>query len=206
MTCLFRMKSSFLGAEYPFYTYLSETLEQEDFYRVSKTSFPPKSTPQTLESTVMRNISYPSPSFLVILPRTLASAIPPFHSSPFPFATSLLTHPARASCKAPKRHPFHHPPSRLFATMSFSNTDTGSKPADPYKAKNLDEPSVKEKVEGLNNFISACKFGMMTTRIASSGLLVSRCMAVAGKVSSPLRFAPRHAPPILKKKKKKGID
>lgn len=66
--------------------------------------------------------------------------------------------------------------------MSFSNADTGSKPADPYKAKNLDEPSLKEKVEDLSAFTDACKFGMMTTRDGKSGALVSRCMALAAKV------------------------
>lgn len=73
--------------------------------------------------------------------------------------------------------------------MSFSNADTGSKPADPYKANNTDDPSIQEKVEGLTAFISACKFGMMTTRDGSSGALVSRCMALAGKVSK-LPFQP----------------
>jgi len=65
----------------------------------------------------------------------------------------------------------------------FSNTNTGDKPADPYKAKNIDEASLTEKVEDLSSFISTSKFGMMTTRIASSGLLTSRCMALAGKES-----------------------
>lgn len=69
--------------------------------------------------------------------------------------------------------------------MSFSNTDTGDKHADPYKLKNLDNPPLKEKIEGLVNFVSSCKFGMMTTRIESSGLLASRCMAVAAKVRLP---------------------
>ena len=68
--------------------------------------------------------------------------------------------------------------------MSFSNTDTGSKPADPYKAKNIDHASIKDKVEDLSDFITACKFGMMTTRVGSSGQLVSRCMALAAKVLS----------------------
>ena len=71
---------------------------------------------------------------------------------------------------------------------SFSNTDTSGKPADPYKAKNIQDPALKEKVEDLNAFIEHCKFGMMTTRIASSGLLTSRCMALAAKV------CPFHAP------------
>jgi len=67
--------------------------------------------------------------------------------------------------------------------MSFSNADTGSKPADPYKEKNIDDASIKDKVEDLSEFISACKFGMMTTRDGSSGNLVSRCMALAAKES-----------------------
>ncbi|QSZ32790.1 hypothetical protein DSL72_002369 [Monilinia vaccinii-corymbosi] len=65
--------------------------------------------------------------------------------------------------------------------MSFSNANTGSKEADPYKAENIDTPSLKEKMEGLNTFIDACKFGMMTTRDAKTGALFSRCMAVAAK-------------------------
>ncbi len=81
---------------------------------------------------------------------------------------------------------------------SFSNTDTGSTPADPYKAKNLDDASIKEKVEDLSEFISNCKFGMMTTRDGTTGRLVSRCMALAAKVFPPLPHhhvtyvSPRH--------------
>ncbi|CAG8955337.1 hypothetical protein HYFRA_00011321 [Hymenoscyphus fraxineus] len=60
-----------------------------------------------------------------------------------------------------------------------SNADNG-KPLDPYKAKNLDqEPGIKEKIEDLCTFIEKSKFGMMTTRDAESGKLVSRCMALA---------------------------
>lgn len=68
--------------------------------------------------------------------------------------------------------------------MSFSNTDTGSKEADPYKAKNFDEQSLKTKVDDLAAFIDSTKFAMMTTRIASTGYLVSRAMALAAKVHS----------------------
>ncbi|KAI1139903.1 pyridoxamine 5'-phosphate oxidase [Hypoxylon sp. FL0543] len=65
---------------------------------------------------------------------------------------------------------------------SFSNTDTGDKPSGPYYNKNIDtDATLKEKVENLTKFVSSCKFGMMTTRDPSSGKLVSRCMAVAGK-------------------------
>jgi general stress protein 26 len=65
----------------------------------------------------------------------------------------------------------------------FSNTNVGDKNADPYRAKNEDEPGLQQKVEDLVRFIAGCKFGMMTTRIASSGLLTSRCMALAATVS-----------------------
>ncbi|KAK6537715.1 hypothetical protein TWF694_011883 [Orbilia ellipsospora] len=52
---------------------------------------------------------------------------------------------------------------------------------DPYKAKNLDmETSVEDKVNGLIDFVTECKFGMMTTRDRVSGMLVSRCMAITG--------------------------
>ncbi|KAI0165567.1 hypothetical protein GGR57DRAFT_126529 [Xylariaceae sp. FL1272] len=65
---------------------------------------------------------------------------------------------------------------------SFSNADTGSKPADPYSAKNKDNAvSTQDKVDALDRFVDASKFGMMTTRDPSSGRLVSRCMAVAAK-------------------------
>ena len=66
--------------------------------------------------------------------------------------------------------------------MSFSNTDTGDKTADQYKAKNLDDPPLKEKIEDLVNFVTSQKFGMLTTKIESSGLLASRCMSVAATV------------------------
>ena len=62
----------------------------------------------------------------------------------------------------------------------FSNTDTGNKTADPYTAKNIQEPSLKEKVEDLVQFIDKAKFCMLTTK-TSDGLLASRCMAVAAK-------------------------
>ena len=67
--------------------------------------------------------------------------------------------------------------------MSFSNADTGSKPADPYTEKNKQEPSLKEKVADLNAFVDKTKFCLMTTQ-TPDGLLASRCMALAAKVSS----------------------
>jgi hypothetical protein len=72
--------------------------------------------------------------------------------------------------------------TKILSNMSFSNADTGSKPSDPYKQKNLEDASLKDKVEDLITFAEKCKFCMMTTRIADSGMLVSRCMALAAKV------------------------
>jgi general stress protein 26 len=68
------------------------------------------------------------------------------------------------------------------SSNQFSNADTGSKPADPYTAKNLQDPSLKEKVEDLQSFVDKSKFCMMTTK-TQDGLLASRCMAVAARVS-----------------------
>jgi hypothetical protein len=67
--------------------------------------------------------------------------------------------------------------------MSLSNTDTGSKPADPFTAKNQEEPSLQEKIDDLVYFIEKNKFCMMTTK-TSDGKLASRCMALAAKVST----------------------
>lgn len=77
-------------------------------------------------------------------------------------------------------------PIAYSAMSSFSNADTGSKPADPYKAENKSDPELKAKIDDLVAFIESRKFGMMTTRIESSGLLVSRCMGVAARVWPPL--------------------
>ena len=66
--------------------------------------------------------------------------------------------------------------------MSFSNTDTGDKPADPYKMTNAEAVDLVTKLDDLVSFMEAQKFGMLTTRIASSGLLTSRAMGLAAKV------------------------
>lgn len=65
---------------------------------------------------------------------------------------------------------------------SFSNAETGNKPADPYTSKNIQDPSLKEKVEDLQGFVDKSKFCMMTTK-TQDGLLASRCMALAARVS-----------------------
>jgi len=67
--------------------------------------------------------------------------------------------------------------------QTFSNTS--SKHADPFKEANLDrEVPLAQKIGDLSEFISNCKFGMMTTRDANkSGNLVSRCMALVAKAS-----------------------
>merc|ERR1712230_139305 len=74
------------------------------------------------------------------------------------------------------------------STMSYSNADTGNKPADSYTQKNLDSASLEEKVNDLVTFAEKQKFCMMTTRIADSGLLVSRCMALAAKEGNGVDF------------------
>lgn len=84
-----------------------------------------------------------------------------------------------------------HPIPSTTATMSTNNagsntTSSGAPATDPYKAKNADnDVSLEEKVEALVKFAQANKFGMMTTRDAETGMLVSRCMAIAASV----RFA-----------------
>ena len=95
-----------------------------------------------------------------------------------PSRTLLFDPRIRSSLEASSRHLTTENANK----MSFSNTDTGDKPADPYKEQNKNETSLKEKVQDLVAFMEKCKFAMMTTRIGSSGLLVSRCMALAAKV------------------------
>jgi len=73
--------------------------------------------------------------------------------------------------------------------MSYSNTNTGSNPADPYKQKNLETgATLEESINDLGTFVDKQKFCMMTTSIADSGLLVSRCMALAAKESNGVDF------------------
>jgi len=66
--------------------------------------------------------------------------------------------------------------------MSSSiSTSSGSKPVDPYKAKNSDpEAPVENKIEDLVKFIKDIKYGMLTTKASDSDLLSSRAMALAG--------------------------
>jgi hypothetical protein len=70
--------------------------------------------------------------------------------------------------------------------MSYSNADTGSKPADPYKQQNVDNASLKDKVEDLSAFIEKTKFCLMTTHVAETNKLATRCMALAATVSGVL--------------------
>lgn len=97
----------------------------------------------------------------------------------------------------PRPFVFPRATSQVKMSAGFSNANTGSKPADPYKATNKDEPGTDEKIQALSNFISASKFGMMTTRIADSGLLVSRCMAVAAKVGGYSDLISARIPPCF---------
>lgn len=67
--------------------------------------------------------------------------------------------------------------------MAQQSADAPTKHADPYKEANLDtEVSLEQKIHDLSGFMTNCKFGMMTTRDAASGNLVSRCMALAAQV------------------------
>lgn len=67
---------------------------------------------------------------------------------------------------------------------------SGAPAVDPYKSKNTEEDiSLQERVEALVKFAQANKFGMMTTRDAETGMLVSRCMAIAASVSPQLNNA-----------------
>lgn len=87
------------------------------------------------------------------------------------------------------------------SSNTFSNTNTGDKPEDPYKAKNLDTTSTtKEKIDDLAKFMDSCKFGMMTTRDSTTSYLHSRCMALAAKVLICLPTCPcfdKHIPSLL---------
>lgn len=107
-----------------------------------------------------------------------------------------------------KNHPSSNQTAKEYRTeaennMSYSNTSTGNKSADPYKDANKDSPSLREKIEDLVSFIKNSKFGMMTTRTKESGLLSSRCMAVAAQVNTfPFSFLPSFLLPPPRHKKK----
>lgn len=63
------------------------------------------------------------------------------------------------------------------------STSAGTKPVDPYKAKNREDLPLAKKVEDLLEFITKTKYGMLTTKLSSDPeLLTSRCMALAGTV------------------------
>lgn len=112
-----------------------------------------------------------------ITPLSTSSSVPAFSLLTKP--SSRHYHPTTNLQSTHRIRPFSSTP---FSRMSFSNANVpDDKPADPYKATNLTNPDLKEKVEDLVSFIESCKFGMMTTRIESSGLLTSRCMALAAK-------------------------
>ncbi|UKZ73676.1 hypothetical protein TrVFT333_001326 [Trichoderma virens FT-333] len=68
--------------------------------------------------------------------------------------------------------------------MATAGATFGDKPADPYTKVNKDEVELDIKVTDLVDFITKCKFGMMTTIEASSqNNLVSRCMGLAATES-----------------------
>lgn len=88
----------------------------------------------------------------------------------------------RNTLTAPRQFNIHDAHRNINAMSSFSNADTGSKTADPYTEKNLQEPSLKEKVEDLLAFVDKTKFCLLTTQTVDSDLLASRAMALAAKV------------------------
>lgn len=91
------------------------------------------------------------------------------------------------------------------AQQPLSHSNDGGKPADPYKAANFDQDiPLSQKIEDLSQFISGCKFGMMTTRAADkSGNLVSRCMALVAKVGI-FPPVPSHTTQVLTPKQENG--
>ena len=156
----------------------------------------------------------PSGKCLDIEPVSSLLCIPSHHPSTMNAIAPLCRHTLRSSTRLPQarqlqrsslltsrprnQHQAYRPisfPTRHYSSntdnMSFSNTDTGNKPADPYTATNIQDPGLKEKVEDLVNFVSRCKFCMMTTE-TPNGLLASRCMALAAKVRQNLPMQKRN--------------
>ncbi|KAI0537833.1 bli-3 [Xylaria digitata] len=75
------------------------------------------------------------------------------------------------------------------SNTTFSNTDTGGKPADPYTRANKDTAvTTQDKFYALDKFVGTCKFGMLTTRDQNSGKLISRCMAVAAEENNGVDY------------------
>ena len=117
----------------------------------------------------------------VVAPLSTSSSLPAL-----PLLTKLSSRHWHLTSNQHSIHPTRQFTSAPLVRMSFSNTNVpADKPADPYKATNLTNPDLKEKVQDLVSFMESCKFGMMTTRIESTGLLTSRCMALAAKVGPP---------------------
>ena len=76
------------------------------------------------------------------------------------------------------------------------SAETGPKSQDPYVEKNQEEPSLHEKVQELGAFVDKCKFCMMTTK-SQDGVLASRCMALAAKVSQRVVRIQRGLPKLI---------
>lgn len=73
--------------------------------------------------------------------------------------------------------------------MAEHQTEIAGKPADPYKATNLEtDVPLEKKIQDLSHFIAHCKFAMMTTRDAATGGLMSRCMSLAAQVPLPTQL------------------
>ncbi|KJX98034.1 hypothetical protein TI39_contig443g00012 [Zymoseptoria brevis] len=89
-------------------------------------------------------------------------------------ASACVSSAASGALRPNTKQPHH------IARMSFSNADTGGKTADPYVAKNSQDPSLKEKAEDFTTFAEKTKYCLLTTK-NKDNLLVSRAMAIAGK-------------------------
>ncbi|PYH99723.1 blue light-inducible protein Bli-3 [Aspergillus ellipticus CBS 707.79] len=75
---------------------------------------------------------------------------------------------------------------------------TTNKPLDPYLAKSSEDPPTAQKISDLKSFITATKYGMLTTLSSDDELLASRCMALAGETSlDPILHTNLHSPKTL---------
>ena len=113
-----------------------------------------------------------------------------FHEQPISYSIHVTQRRSHVSITHPKKLPLAFSSFSSWHAfnfdMSYSNADTGSRPADHYKEKSLEKLPLKDNVVDLVAFVDKCKFCMMTTRMGSSMLLISCCMALAAKVCATL--------------------
>jgi hypothetical protein len=106
-----------------------------------------------------------NPRSLQPLKRTLSSFTAK-RLTPSSYNTSKLTTSLNSNFNNNYHTAFRTTTPKMSGQQGFSNTDTGSKAADPFKKANTEtDISLADKVEGLSAFEQACKFSMMTTRV-----------------------------------------